>query len=120
MGDAKRRKQFDPTFGKSEKRFSITVSELTGNFLVMVDQYCYDSALKLSDAEKVVTDLIEYVKDFPLPAPQGKLTHAAFMEWMKKTIGIIDIPDAIALAYTPSSTLVVTTFFESIQNGRSF
>lgn len=97
MGDAKRRKQLDPTFGNSSHRFTIATSDVTGNFLIMVDKkFVYESACKRADAERVIADLTEYIKDHPMP-PREQMNHKVFFEWTLSTIGATDLPQSVSL-----------------------
>lgn len=100
MGEAKRRKQLDKKFGDDlSKRFSIGISTVTGNFLVMVDEkFCYDSAIKRPDAEKILSQLIVCARKHKLPY---KLTENTFIEWVRKTstkaAGQIETFESVAL-----------------------
>ncbi len=77
----------------ASNRFSIAISQLTGNYLIVIDNsYCYDSAMKLPDAEKVLKQVIEYEKTHPLP---NSSSHEHLHQWTAKTIGYIDDVPAI-------------------------
>ncbi|MCT7971175.1 DUF2839 domain-containing protein [Laspinema olomoucense] len=101
MGEAKRRKKLDPNYGKKpdgSSRFSITTSELTGNWLIMIDgDFCYDSAMKLPDAEKVLTQVIEYEKTHPLPPTYRRISTQQYLDWTVKSVGFIDDVPALTI-----------------------
>jgi hypothetical protein len=53
MGDAKRRKELDPSYATYNPKITIAESSRTNNFLVLVDGHCVDSSIHLGEAEAV-------------------------------------------------------------------
>lgn len=103
MGEAKRRKAGDPNFGTTRSRFSIQTSELTGNFLVIIDGvFCYDSASRESDAKKVIDDCVEYCKDHPLPE-KNTATEPEYTRWTVESIGVVPIAESVAFRWDRQS-----------------
>ena len=111
MGEAKRRKKLDPNFGKSKHKIWITQSEMTNNHLIMINDYCFDSALKLEDAEKIADWLRKETQIHPLP---NKFTEERMTQWgLKFAHNNETYPDAKAESFvldpeTGEMTSVIT------------
>lgn len=125
MGEAKRRKQLGlppktckykipAILAKESKnsRFSIAVSQLTGNWLIVIDGcFCYDSAMRLPDAEKVLDQLIEYEKNNPLPPLYRSTSQQEYTRWTLKSAPFIQDVPAIG------SVVESKDFFEAKKQG---
>lgn len=83
MGEAKRRKKLDPEFGNPHKRVDsrvrIVKSELTPNWLIYIDNHCYDSALDYSDAVYVADAIKRVLIERPLPL---NCKESQFQQWV--------------------------------------
>lgn len=88
----KRRKQYKPTVYKPQ--ITIGISEVTGNFLVMVDGFCFDSAIKRSDAERQVGQLEKLFRKFPI---EKNFNEHDFVEWMRKYSASVEPCEAVAI-----------------------
>jgi hypothetical protein len=105
MGKSKRqktpRKKLEPNFWNrpdNSSRFSIKTSTLTGNYLIIIDEkFCYDSAMKLPDAEKVLSQVIEYEKTHPLPSTSRRISTQQYLDWTKKSVPFIDNVPAVCM-----------------------
>ena len=107
MKSPKKRKAKAPEIGSwlsSGNRFSIKVSALTGNFLIVVDDsYCYDSVMRLPDAEKVLEQLIKYEKTHPLP---NSSLHERLDQWAVKAARHTDDVPAIGFTSDGEKTVI--------------
>jgi hypothetical protein len=53
MGEAKRRKKLDPNYGIYNPTITIAKSEVTNNYLVLMDEICVDSTIHIEEAEAI-------------------------------------------------------------------
>lgn len=77
MGEAKRRQQLDPNYGKQppyEPKITITESPITQNFLVMVDNECLDSTIHWEEAENIKRWLEQELCERPLKRGENLLS----------------------------------------------
>lgn len=111
MGEAKRRKKLDPTFGKYIPVFSIAESPNTNNFLVLIDGYCVDSSIHLHEAEAIKEWLEAEHRVNPLQRCQ--VAKGCLHPWIVASERYADYPKTTAevLAYQPSTGRYETQLF---------
>lgn len=107
MGEARRRKAFDPDYGKSRKpKIEIATSPVTGNFLVLHDRIIFDSALLRADAEMVAAWLEKEVALEPLPRNWHR-DLATLQRWLENRSTPAPKVEAIGIDYYTGARVVV-------------
>lgn len=79
MGEAKRRKKLDASFGKSY--ITIQKSEISDNWLIIINGKCFDNAIDYEDAKKVAQWAENELKKHPLPK---QCSDEQFVKWFQK------------------------------------
>lgn len=90
MGEAKRRKQKDPCWGK--RVIKIVESTLTNNFLITVSGLTLDSCLSFTEAESIKK---WYENEF-LYRPLKTINPKTIMEWLLSSPNLENYPDSKA------------------------
>ena len=67
-------------FGQWINKVTIEKSNLTNNWLIMIDGFCYDSALNKTDAKKVARAVEKRLKEFPINNPSKERLHKWTLE----------------------------------------
>lgn len=111
MGEAKRRKKLDPTFGIYNPEFTIAESPKTNNFLVLIDGYCVDSSIHLHEAEAIKEWLEAEHRVNPIQRCQ--VASGRLHPWIVNSKRYADYPQTTAevWAYQPSTGRYETRLF---------
>ena len=93
MGEAKRRKKLDPSYGNYQ--FHIQRSQSTNNYLVMLKGYICDSTINLEEAQQI----LEWFQTEATIRPPGRkvIQNPKLMEeWVLKSPRLKDYPESTA------------------------
>jgi hypothetical protein len=93
MGEAKRRKQADPNYGKPA--FRIQRSQYTSNYLVMIGDVIADSAISREEAERLLEWHQAEAKLRPLSRQQATDYHL-FNQWVLQSPRLSSYPESTA------------------------
>jgi hypothetical protein len=93
MGEAKRRKQSDPNYGKPV--FRIQRSQYTNNYLVMLGEVIADSAISQEEAERLLEWHETEAKLRPLSRQQATDYHQ-FSQWVLQSPRLSSYPESTA------------------------
>lgn len=106
MGEAKRRKNLDPSFGVHS--INIEKSLITENWLIILDGHTFDSAINYEDAEKVANWLKTQLEKDPLPR---NFSNERFTKWVSRNA--FECPDVPARMFKYNQTIGQTKSFIS-------
>jgi len=104
----KRKKTVKPSI--QETKVWITKSQLTSNYLIMIDDFCYDSASKKEDAQSVLKKLKELIKRFPIK-------NKDYVSWVHKYMKFLpETPDAEVFLINKDSGTMFLTQYNKVEN----
>jgi len=93
MGEAKRRKKIDPSYGTYTPSIWIEKSDTTNNFLIVIEFCCIDSTIHYNEAEAIKEWLLN---EFKLRRFRGVFQEKDLTDWILSSPRLKEYPTTTA------------------------